>query len=154
MMKPILLAALATAAFAAPASAQTDVKVDQRIIYGTEVCPAGDENTIVVCARKPEEERYRIPGNLRSDGQPTSEAWANKALELSTVGRSGIGSCSPTGPGGQIGCLNQLIQQARAERADSDNVNWTRLIEEARQERLGKIDEAAAATEDELNPRN
>jgi hypothetical protein len=31
------------------------------------------------------------------------------------VGRTGINSCSPVGPAGFTGCLNQVIKQARAE---------------------------------------
>ena len=47
------------------------------------------------------------------------------------------------------GCLNQIINQARAERANSDEINWGKMIEEARQERLSKIDAEAEAIERE-----
>lgn len=159
-MKLPLLAAAALAALAAasPAAAQQapvaagpdDVRVNQLIIYGDEPCPASTEEEIVVCARKPEAERFRIPENLRDNpNDPRRNSWTNKAVELSYVGRSGIGSCSPTGPGGATGCFNELVNQARAERAGRDEVNWNRLIEEARQERLGRIDEEAEAIERE-----
>jgi hypothetical protein len=150
-------AALAALAAAAPAAAQDaaaagpdDVRVNQLIIYGDEACPPSTEEEIVVCARKPEAERYRIPENLRDDpNDPRRNSWSNRAVELSYVGRTGIGSCSPTGPGGMTGCFNQLVSQARAERAGRDEVNWNRLIDEARQERLSRIDEEAEAVERE-----
>ena len=59
----------------------------------------------------------RIPPNLRDNpNDPAKQSWANRAIELSYVGRTGIDSCSPTGPGGFTGCFNQIVQQARAER--------------------------------------
>jgi len=153
-MKTALFAAGALLAFAAPAAAQPasqDVKVNQVILYGDEECPASTDEQINVCAKLPESDRYRIPENLRTRDDPQSNSWYNRAIELSYVGRSGIGSCSTTGPGGMIGCFNQLVSQARAERADRDVLDWNRLIEEARQERLSKIDEQAAAAEAEAN---
>ena len=46
-----------------------------------------------------------------------------------------------------IGCFEDVVRAARAERASSDSVNWNRLIEEARQERLSRIDAEAEAAE-------
>lgn len=156
-MKSLFLAAVATALFAAPAFAdETPVvdnsKVSQLIVYGDDACPASTDDTIIVCARKPEGDRYRIPDNLRADpNDPKSNAWANRATELQYVGRSGIGSCSPTGPGGFTGCLEDTIRAARAERSTRDSVNWNRLIEEARRERLSRIDAQAEAVEAEVS---
>ena len=156
-MKTALLAAGLVLAAAAPATAQEasgpqDLKVNQLIIYGDETCPPSTDDQINVCAKLPESDRYRIPENLRTRNDPESNSWYNRAIELSYVGRSGIGSCSTTGPGGMIGCFNQLVAQATAERANSDQVNWNRLIEDARQERLGRIDAEAEAIEAEANP--
>lgn len=152
----LLLAAIAALAPLGPPQAQQagpeDVRINQLIIYGNDSCPKSTEEEITVCAKRPEEDRFRIPENLRGEGQRQSESWTNRAIELSYVGRSGIGSCSPTGPGGMIGCYNQLVDQARAERAGRDSVNWNQLIEEARQERLGRIDAEAEAVEAELRP--
>lgn len=156
-MKPLFLSAAAAtvALLAAPALAEEttvdDSKVSQLIVYGDDPCPASTEDTIIVCARKPEGDRYRIPDNLRADpNDPKSNAWANRATELQYVGRSGIGSCSPTGPGGMVGCLEDTIRAARAERSTRDAVNWNQLIEEARRERLARIDAEAEAVEAEI----
>lgn len=127
----------------APARSDEDVPVNQVLVYGDDPCPASTDEVINVCARLPEQERFRIPPNLRSNpNDPANQAWAGRAMELSYVGASGIGSCSPTGPGGVSGCFNQIVQQARAERRSNDGVNWNALIEQARQERLRRIDEA------------
>ena len=160
-MKPLLAAAAAAAALlaaAGPALAQETAALDAQggerintlIIYGDDPCPPSTDEEIIVCARKPEGERYRIPEDLRDDpNDPKNEAWSEKATELQYVGRSGIGSCSPVGPGGASGCFNEMVRRAREERATSDSVNWDRLIDEARQERLGRIDEQAEAEEAE-----
>jgi hypothetical protein len=142
-------AAGATLAFATPASAQADVKVNQLIVYGKDACPQSTQDEITVCARRPETDRFRIPEQLRNVADPANNSWANKALELQYVGRSGIGSCSPSGPGGATGCLQQFINQARAERAGSPDVDWNAMIEQARQERLGRIDAQAEVIERE-----
>ena len=74
---------------------------------------------IVVCARKPEGERYRIPERLRAGGSLQSrQSWASRAKSFETVGRTGINSCSAVGPGGSSGCLQRIINQARDERAE------------------------------------
>ena len=97
-----------------PAAAQNSVS--EIIVFGTDPCPRSTDDQVVVCARKPESERYRIPERLRSSGAPQQrEAWANKAKALETVGATGINSCSPVGPGGFTGCLVQVIKQARRE---------------------------------------
>ncbi len=152
-MRNLHFAALAAALLAAPAIAQPvieDVKIDQRIIYGDDACPPSTDDVIIVCARKPEGDRYRIPENLRrNSNDPVSQSWANKAIELSYVGRTGTQSCSTVGAGGFTGCFDQLAGAWRAERQGRDEVNWNRLIEEARQERLGRIDAEAEAIERE-----
>ena len=149
------LALGASAAFAqdaAPAAAPAEERVNQLIVYGDDPCPESTDEEISVCFRLDENERFRIPENLRDNpNDPVNQSWGARAVELQYVGRSGIGSCSPTGPGGMIGCYNDLVRQARAERAGRDSVNWNRLIEEAREKRLAKIDEQAAAEEEEAN---
>jgi hypothetical protein len=148
-----LLAAAALLA-AAPALAQSplapevEARVNQLIVYGEDRCPPGDADEIVVCARLPEEERFRIPPAVRDrQDEPASRSWYDRAIELSYVGRSGIGSCSPVGAGGFIGCHNQLVTRALAERRAAGDINWARLVEEARSERGRRIDREAAEIE-------
>ncbi|MEP2990862.1 MAG: hypothetical protein ABJN65_07745 [Parasphingorhabdus sp.] len=148
-------AALVAAAFVSfPASAQDQPgdKVNQLIIYGDDVCPESKEGEIVVCARKDEGDRYRIPENLRAGelGQAKNEAWAQRVKSYEYVGASGTSSCSPTGAGGFTGCTQSLLRQAYAERGIDDTVNWGKLIEEERQKRLSRIDGESDAVEERL----
>jgi hypothetical protein len=102
----------------APAAAQ-DARsaIAEIIVYGNDPCPRSTDDEVVVCARRPEAERYRIPERLREGGSLQSRtAWAQRARSLEYVGRTGIQSCSPVGPAGHTGCLDQLLDVARAER--------------------------------------
>ena len=104
------------AALPAPALAQ-EARVNEIIVYGTDPCPRSTDDEVVVCARKPEGDRYRIPERLRSGGSLQSrQAWARNAKSFETVGATGTNSCSAVGPGGHTGCLQQIINQARKER--------------------------------------
>jgi hypothetical protein len=108
--------ATAFAALPAPAAAQQQ-NIAEIIVYGNDPCPRSTDDQVVVCARRPEGERYRIPEKLRSGGtRQQTEAWANKARVLETVGDTGTNSCSPVGPGGYTGCEMQVIKQARQQR--------------------------------------
>ena len=101
-----------------PALAQGS-KISEIIVYGTDPCPRSTDDQVVVCARKPEGERYRIPERYRQSGpRQTRESWANKATAFETAGRTGINSCSPVGPAGFTGCTQQLINQAFKERKE------------------------------------
>lgn len=157
-MRSILAAAAAAAAIpfaSAPAAAQQlDVKINQLIVYGDEACPQSTQDQINICARKPEADRFRIPEELRGGADDrASQSWAERARSLEYVGASGIGSCSPVGAGGTIGCFNQLVRQAREEQADTGDVNWSALIQQAREERLGRIDEEAESVQRQLEDR-
>jgi hypothetical protein len=104
------------AALPAPAVAQQG-NVAEIIVYGNDPCPRSTDDQVVVCARRPEAERFRIPEKLRPSGtRQQTEAWARKSRVLETVGSTGINSCSPVGPGGYTGCLAQVIRQAREQR--------------------------------------
>jgi hypothetical protein len=120
----ILVAAGALAAAAgAHAQTQSDAatspdgrRVSQLIVYGDDPCPASTGEVIVVCARRTEDERYRIPEPLRGTGQRSEQSWAANARTLETVGRTGIQSCSTVGPAGFTGCWNEMIRQSREDR--------------------------------------
>lgn len=87
------------------------------VIFGNDACPtspSGDE--IIVCARRPESERYRIPKELRPRSQaPESQSWAVRSQSALSTGRTGIGSCSATGAGGWTGCWAQQMREAKEE---------------------------------------
>lgn len=104
--------------FESPAGAQDSGggQVGYVIVYGSDPCPRSTDSEVVVCARKPESERYRIPERYRESGPPqTRESWASKARSFEYVGRTGIQSCSAVGPGGFTGCLSNMIDRAKAE---------------------------------------
>lgn len=99
-----------------PALAQQN-PIAEVIVYGNDPCPRSTEDQVVVCARRPEAERYRLPPKYRPSGTlQQMEPWAKKAESLQTVGRTGINSCSPVGPAGYTGCLEKVIKEARGER--------------------------------------
>lgn len=107
--------ALPGAALAQPAAAPDD-NIRYVTVYGADPCPPSTGDEITVCARRPDNERYRIPEDLRTAPGPESEGWASRSQALEYVGASGPQSCSPVGPGGASGCLEQMIDNARAER--------------------------------------
>jgi len=151
-----LLALTAAPGIAAAQSGQNiadpgaNEKINQVIVYGDQPCPPSDDpELITICVRV--EDQFRIPERLRGDpNDPQNQAWAARAESLEYVGKSGIGSCSPQGPGGASGCFAQLVRQARAEREQGDGTNWVALVEAARQERLGKIDAQSEEIEERV----
>lgn len=126
-MKKLLSLALgaafaATPMLATPALAQQTDRV--LVLYGSDKCPtnaSGQE--IVVCSRRPEGERFRIPKELRSPIviTPENQSWAAKVNDtLNAGGASGTGSCSAVGAGGWTGCWAQQMRDAKRQRqADS-----------------------------------
>jgi hypothetical protein len=129
---------------AAPAGAGND-NVNMVIIYGDDECPTSKTGEIVVCQRFDEDERYRIPENLRESSSPANKSWTERATTFETVGAFGAMSCTPSGYGGWSGCTAQLIEAAYAEKRGGQNVRAAQLIEQAREERLSAIDAEAAA---------
>ena len=136
-------------AIAAPASAQDDAgdKVNMVIIYGDDDCPETTDDIINVCAVHPEEDRYRIPGNLRTSESGENVAWAERVKSFKSVGAFGTLSCSPAGSGGVTGCTQKMIDAAYGEKGENKNIRFGQLIEAERAERLSKIDEEAADTQ-------
>ena len=123
-------------------------RVNLVIVYGDDACPQSAGTDIVVCARKGEEERFRIPEPLRGDpNKPSNQAWGERVRSMEYVGRTGTESCSATGPGGFTGCFNQLARLAKAERQAADNASWKDLVEAERARRLSTIDADSKAIE-------
>ncbi|WP_156680970.1 hypothetical protein [Sphingomonas profundi] len=125
----VLLAATVAVCLSAPALARPKgeaipipvdppEKMSTLIVYGDDPCPQSKGDEIVVCARQPESERYRVPKRFRrAEPGAAGESWTNRAATLEYVGRAGTpNSCSPVGSGGQTGCYTQFLSQAREER--------------------------------------
>lgn len=115
-----LATAAAAALPAAPAAAQRP-RITRVVIYGNDPCPVS-ENEIIVCARRPDKERFRIPEQLRN-GDPAdakNQSWAERAESLEYVGRAGPQSCSTVGPGGFTGCWAEMMRAARGDRHKGD----------------------------------
>lgn len=143
------LAGSASAQETPPAAQPASEKVNLVIVYGDDPCPR-DAGTgeIVVCGRKEEKERYRIPEPLRGDpNAPANQAWGEQFRSLEYVGKEGTESCSPVGGGGFTGCFEKIGKMAKAERRQADNVSWTDLVAAERAKRLGRIDAESEAIE-------
>jgi len=133
MTSPPLLAFAAALAFAAPALAQDGVpapsadgaqKISVLVTFGDEPCPESTGDEIVVCAQKPESERYRVPRELREEALDKKAnrggAWGAAVEDydqtVASVGRPN--SCSPVGSYGATGCLARALRQWYAERRE------------------------------------
>ena len=123
------LFAVALLAATTTAWAQDDKVTDQPpermvslVVFGDDPCPRSSDREIVVCARLPENERYRVPKRFREKQvEPAQESWTSRARELEYVSRAGTpNSCSPVGSGGQTGCFAQFLRQAREERRQAE----------------------------------
>ena len=115
------------------------------IAYDESECPEPTvEGEIVVCQIVVEAERYRIPSNLRQSDSPGNQTLNERFERIRYIGEFGAFSCDPAGAGGFTGCTQKMIEAAYADRAEGENVRFSQLIEEARQERLSTIDEDAA----------
>ncbi len=106
------LASAALALAAVPAQAQDgNYRSRTVLVYGDDPCPTStNPDEIVVCSRRPEEERYRIPKDVREQERAAAiaredQVAANRAaLVSSRVAGTGTGSCSIQGAGGITGC--------------------------------------------------
>lgn len=118
----LLASAAIPLAAAAEAPAPTGGTTIPITVYGDDPCPKGEGGAIVVCARRPENERYRLPKRFRGEkakSSPASNAWSNKVQTVDQAGRVAAGlpdTCSAVGSGGQSGCYHQFLQQSRAQR--------------------------------------
>lgn len=128
---PIRLAALLSVAAAVPSVAFASDPPPSRqstlVVFGNDPCPAsGADNEVVVCARRPEEERYRIPRRIR-ERQPIETSWASRVEGLENESRQmRPNSCSVVGSNGFTGCTAEMVRQwyaeRRARRAEEANI--------------------------------
>ena len=152
MIRTYALAATAAlgALVAVPAGAQEAAGSESYntvIIYGDDACPTSTGDTITVCARMDESERYRVPPNLRQSSDPANKSWADRVRSFESVGEFGPLSCTPIGAGGELGCTMEMIEAAYAEKRENPGIRFSQLIDQARSERLSEIDAEAAATQ-------
>ena len=124
----LLLIATATPVLAqselktAPTPAADGSRPRERLVtvFGTDPCPkAASADEIIVCSRRPDEERYRIPPTVRAGAgvRPGITGKGRAALVGNAAGGAGgsIGSCSAVGPGGGSGCSQQMQDSYREE---------------------------------------
>jgi hypothetical protein len=122
IMKGPLLAAVALTASILPLAAARGEDPPRRVetvtVYGADPCPKSQGEDIVICGRKPESERYRIPKELRrSRDERRGAAWTSRVAEMEEATRfTKPGSCSPVGSWGQTGCLEAAIRDWVAAR--------------------------------------
>lgn len=135
---------------AALAQDEAGERVNMVIVYGDDECPEPEGGEITVCARKAENERYRIPQTLRTSDSPENTAWTQRVDSYEMVGAFGTLSCDPAGAGGFTGCTQQMINAAYADREEGSDVRFSQLIEAARAERLSTIDADAAAEQERV----
>jgi hypothetical protein len=121
--RPVVLFLLLALLAAAPVMAETEQETPERttslVVYGDDPCPEAQGDEIVVCARRPESERYRIPKPLRDGNKDelSESSWTARAEGLDEATRfTRPDSCSTVGAGGQTGCLATMLRQWRAER--------------------------------------
>ena len=108
-----LLAPLSAAAQPAP----PPQRVLNLTVYGEDPCPKSEGDEIVVCARRPESERYRIPKKLREKPDVAGgPGWGGQVATMEEVQRNTTPmGCSPIG-GANTGCYAQMMAQWFAER--------------------------------------
>ena len=117
LLLPLLLAAAPLAA-APKGEEPPPPRISTLVVFGDDPCPRSGDEEIIVCARQPEGERYRIPKALRKKKrEDITQSWVERARTLDMVSKKGLpNSCSPQGSYGQTGCMRQFLEAARAER--------------------------------------
>lgn len=120
----LLLSLLALAA--APALAQDGERLAQSgeppqrtsVLYtfGDDPCPEPQGDEIIVCAQRPEADRYRVPRELREELRDDAPAgggsWASAVEGYDNIARqTRPDSCSPVGSYGFTGCAALALRQ-------------------------------------------
>lgn len=116
-----LMLAAAAPAFAAGARNTPPPRTEIHLaVYGNDPCPKGVGDEIVVCARLPEAERYRIPKRLRDEKKfaRPDQSWVARVRDIDTAGADlRPTSCSAIGSGGSSGCFQKFMRDARAQKS-------------------------------------
>ncbi|NJM49545.1 MAG: hypothetical protein HC843_00455 [Sphingomonadales bacterium] len=92
------------------------------ITYGEERCPLAEEGEIVVCAERPESERYRIPATVYQ--KPELPHSGDRSLAAATESLDNIArmarpdSCSAVGSNGFTGCQAKALREWFAQRRE------------------------------------
>ncbi|MEA3002757.1 MAG: hypothetical protein QOH81_1545 [Sphingomonadales bacterium] len=131
MLRAVLLSLLLAGA-AGPAGAQgartvagaQGARTVNVTVYGSDPCPRGSDDEVVVCGHRPETERYRIPKELRrkAEDRPSEVSWASRVAGLEDAARpSRPDSCSPVGSYGQSGCWAKMIRDWSAARRQAQS---------------------------------
>lgn len=112
---PLLALLIATAPAAAQETADQPSAMEvyrQRTVtvYGDDPCPvAQSPDEVVICARRPEEERYRLRIVEPEPGERTTQGGAARLNGAdSTRLAGGAGTCTTVGPNGPMGCTKGI----------------------------------------------
>ena len=94
---------------AAAEQAEPPQRTINLVVYGDDACPQSTDDEIVVCARRPEEERYRLRTVEPVPGERTEQGGTARTLGTDDVRLAGgTGSCTTVGPGGLTGCTKGI----------------------------------------------
>lgn len=102
-------------------SAEPPQRTSVLYTFGDEPCPEAQADEIIVCAQRPEGDRYRVPQELREeikDDTPVGGgSWASAVEGYETIARqTRPNSCSPVGSYGYTGCAALALRQWFEER--------------------------------------
>lgn len=124
MKRPALFPLLLLAAIATPAQAQDDglaqagsppQRTSVLYTYGDDPCPESQGDEIVVCARQPESDRYRVPKALRGKDEEApvgGGSWTSAVEGYDMIARQNRpDSCSPVGSYGFTGCAALALRE-------------------------------------------
>lgn len=102
----------------------TPERINILITYGDDKCPEAEGDEIVVCAQRPESERYRIPKELRETEKEEvgGQSWSSMVASHEDAARPGRpNSCSVVGTYGFSGCQAAIMRQWFDERRNDGN---------------------------------
>ncbi|MEH6661285.1 MAG: hypothetical protein V7679_06530 [Parasphingorhabdus sp.] len=102
----------------------TPERINVLVTYGGDECPESQAGEIVVCAQRPESERYRIPKELREveEEEPGEQSWTSVVASHDEAARAGRpNSCSVVGSFGFSGCQAAIMRKWFDERRDAGN---------------------------------